>query len=371
MFVKNLIKSSFQKVGLELRKIPFKTNFLIEKSQHVLSIKSSIVDQIFDFFNEVPPFYSDKTIAQLQIAGAWRRDFQDRRKNQLNFLASGDKDAYKNLLNQMLRNELSMGILEVKYYDEKSLGTKVPIQFLKNLEQFLYLTNHKVDMLDDGPFGGRWGVNIDGVLVNLSDPYKGLNAFNSAKIIDYMCNKNPTYIDFGSGLGSDAVKVEKFTTLPLRSILIDIPLNLTTAFAYVSMNTAKKCVLISSVDQLTKQLESNFTESEFLFVPSIFVSEIGKLGINIDLMYNHGSFSEMDYETVKFYLDNLLNGTVKSLFEINSNAPILNYGGHIEVESLNFPIPSEYKLIKRGPSLNAYFNHRNVESLYIYKNKEI
>ena len=83
-------------------------------------------------------------------------------------------------------------------------------------------------------------------------------------------------------------------------------------------------------------------------------------------MYNHGSFSEMDYSTISFYLKTLLkNGPVKAIFEINSNKDVENTGGHTEIKSSLFPIPKSFKLIKRNQSFNSYFDHRYLESLYV------
>jgi hypothetical protein len=364
--IKKIIRDVIGKFGFELRRVSLLTDVLIEENNDSPLVDSSIVDNIFDFFNIVQPFYTEDVRPELKIAGAWRADFKNRRKNQLNFINTGDKAAYSNLLTNMLRNELLSGVWAIGYYEKKNIGTKAPLEFLHNLEQFTNLTSHNIDILDDGAFGSKWGVKVDGTLLNYVDPYKGVNAFNIANVINFICDKRGTYIDLGSGIGSDAIKVEKFSETPLRSILIDLPLNLTSAFAYVSMNTGKKCVLFSNEDELIKHLQTNFSESEFLFVPTTLIKTIGESGLSIDLMYNHGSLSEMDFNTVEFYFKNLLNGTVKSFFEINSNKEV-DIKGHTEVKSSKFPIPSSYKLLKSNPSINNYFNHRYIENLYIFK----
>ena len=89
--MQNLIKSALSGLGLELRKNPFKTNFTIAESEYLPSVKASVIDDIFDFIKNVPPFYIEETPSQLKIAGAWMEDFKDRRKNQLNFFATNDK----------------------------------------------------------------------------------------------------------------------------------------------------------------------------------------------------------------------------------------------------------------------------------------
>jgi len=366
-----------RKARIDIRNLYFLDDFLVVESDHVPPVKPSIVDDIFDFYTKVKPFYNENIRPELKIDGAWRTILQIDRKNQLKFIETQDKSSYADLLTNMLRNELVSSQWAIGYYNKKILNSKAPIQCVKNLDDFKKLTignsnvYQNIDKLDDGPFGGKWGISVDGFMLNFLDSYKGVNAFNSAKIINSMCDEDrATYIDLGSGIGSDAIKVEKFTDFPLRSILIDIPMNLTTAYSYVSMNSGKRCVLISNIDEFIEIVKADFDESEFLFVPTNLVEQIGKLGLSIDLLYNHGSFSEMDFDTIKFYLDNLLNGTVKALFDINSNTSTILSGGHVEVISSSFPIPSVYKLMKRNSSINSYFNHRYVESLYIYKHEE-
>ena len=170
-------------------------------------------------------------------------------------------------------------------------------------------------------------------------------------------------MDIGSGYGSDVIKTSKLSIKPTRTILFDIPLNLTTAYAYISMNTNKKCFLISSKSDLEILKDDNFSEDHFIFIPTIFAEELSSIKPNIKLIFNHGSFSEMDFKTVKFYLDTLLNNHVKYLYEINSNDTQLNTGNHIEVTSSTFPLPNEYKLLKRSITTIPY--HRYLESLYV------
>ena len=72
----------------------------------------------------------------------------------------------------------------------------------------------------------------------------------------------------------------------------------------------------------------------FIFIPTIFAEELSSINPKIKLIYNHGSFSEMDYETVEFYLKTFLTNDVKYLFEINSNESATNAGAILK---LNLP----------------------------------
>lgn len=250
------------------------------------------------------------------------------------------------------------------------MNKAAPEEFLANLKLYENLTGDEdYGSLIDGNFGSRWGVEIGDKTLFLPDPYKGINAFNVANYLNSLSVEKNVYLDLGSGIGSDAIKVSKMVDRPTRFLLCDIPLNLTTAYAYVSANVSYKCSLISSAIQLRDRLECDFSEHEFIFIPSIFVEDMAKGITSIDLMYNRGSFSEMDYGTVKFYIDVLLaRGPVKALFEINSNIKNMNTSSHIEVPSSEFPLPENFKLIYRLPSVNIEFRHRYVQSLYEKRN---
>lgn len=346
------------------RKIP--SNHKISKEVPSREIDRKIVDEIFNFFDLIPPFYDSSVRDELKISGAWGQDLKERRKNQLDLLKSRNSEGYAVLLDSLLTNELVSGQWSISYFEQKLLNKKAPEHFLANLKLYENLTGDTdYGSLIDGDFGGRWGVKIGNRTLLLVDPYKGINAFNAANYLNSLAVKKNIYLDFGSGIGSDCIKVSKMVARPTRFLLCDIPLNLTTAFAYVSANVKYQCHLVSSTEQLQETLKSNFSEHEFIFVPSIFVEELAKQLVSIDLMYNHGSFSEMDYDTVKFYIDVLLTkGPVKALFEINSNTRALNKSSHIEVPSSEFPLPETFQLIYKLPSVNIEFRHRYVQSLY-------
>ena len=364
--MKKLLQSILNKFGYKLDYIKkHKIKDKICDPNNYIKINETIVTDILEFFTKVPPFYSDDIREELVIAGAWRQDLIEKRRNQLRAINEYDKKSYAKLLENMFRNEMINGMFNISYYDKNLIGSSFPYQFEYNLFMFKYITNLSLDFLCDGDFGNKWGLLNDDKIITFVDPYKGINAYNTSNLLNSIEKDNICYMDLGSGWGSDALKVEKLSNKPTRVILFDIPLNLTTAYAYVSMNTDKECILISSKGDLEILKNNEYTESQFIFIPTIFIEELTKINPKIDLIFNHGSFSEMDYKTVEFYLKTLLTDNVKYLFEINSNESVLNGGGHIEVESSKFPLPKEYKLIKRSPTINSCLGHRYLESIYI------
>ena len=121
------------------------------------------------------------------------------------------------------------------------------------------------------------------------------------------------------------------------------------------MNSDKKCYLISKKNQLDFLTESNFKETHFVFVPTSFSEDLAKNIKKIDLLYNHGSFSEMDYQTIRFYLDLFAEGKSTNVFEINSNKKVRNNhkSEFIEVPSSSFKISKKYRLISNGISVTT------------------
>lgn len=363
----NTIQKILYHFGFKLNNIKkHKIEDKISDPQNYVKVREIIVEDIFNFFDKVHPFYGNNVREELMIGGAWKEDLLERRPNQLKAIKEKDKDMYSKLLENMFRNEMISGMFSISYYDENLIGNSFPEEFEYNLFLFKYITNMDTDKLYDGDFGNKWGLLKNNKVITLADPYKGINTYNIANLLNTINNsENICYMDLGSGYGSDALRVSKLSNKPTRIILFDIPLNLTTAFAYISMNTDKKCFLISSISDLDILKDSNYSESHFIFIPTIFAEELSSINPKIKLIYNHGSFSEMDYETVEFYLKTFLTNDVKYLFEINSNESATNAGGHIEVKSSLFPLPSAYKLLKRS---STSLGHRYLESLYIREN---
>ena len=238
---KDFIKKILEILGYKIVRQTIRSNvYIVKQSDNLRSVSPEIVNSIFKFFDKVPPFYSNDIRKELKISGAWRQDLKSRRKKQIKYLLEKDLENYSHLLENMLRNELVFGLWDIDYYSDKIIGKKAPEQIIKNLETFSFVTGLDIKILDDGNFGNKWGIKIDNKIITYLDTFRGITAYNVANYLNAKTKKKLNYIDLGSGIGSDVIKVEKLIKYPTRILLIDIPLNLTTAFAYVSMNTEKK-----------------------------------------------------------------------------------------------------------------------------------
>lgn len=152
---------------------------------------------------------------------------------------------------------------------------------------------------------------------------------------------------------------------PLRIVLADIPLNLTTAFVYLAhIFGVERVRLVSSIEQLRNVAEHDGPDTFFILVPTIFVKHAGEL-FQFDVLNNAGSMSEMDIETVRYYLNSLVKSGLKYFIETNSNLPGTRNWDHIEVLSREIErmMPPTHKLLGRWHC--GLDERRYVTSVYV------
>lgn len=341
-------------------------NIYIPKN-NTFKINREIVETIINFYKNIKPFYSNDAKGPLKIGGIWKDIFLNKRKHQLDAIKREDVDAYENLLNNMFRNEIGISLNGVIQYDE-SPKKPLPVGFIALMDGFKFLTGRREEELAYCDFGNRWGYKTTNGVISGADPRHGIYAQQIINILRSYTSKKPVLVDLGSGFGGTVEKVARWYKKPLRILLIDLPLNLTTAYAYISagFEKHKRCTfLIDSEEKLEEVLSDENQETEFIFIPTLFVEKLKELPINV--LHNHGSFSEMDYETIKFYLQNLVNHNTDFLLEINSSIDVRKSDVFSEVPSTKFPIPSTHSLLTRAPTWGTPQGHRYLESLYINK----
>ena len=100
--------------------------------------------------------------------------------------------------------------------------------------------------------------------------------------------------------------------------------------------------LINSANDLQHKIDLD--KKKIYLVPSAFYGELKKYD-DYDLLCNFASFSEMDYETVKFYLENLPS-KLQIIVSSNSNQETqLDRYSHTEVIIDNFPLQKEFNVV--------------------------
>lgn len=320
-------------------------------------IGQSIIDDILAFYGAVPPFYGDDVAGPLKIAGAWRGDLLRRRSQQLAAVELRDSVAYRDLLEQLFRSELISGMWNHGYYGESDL---VPPAVLKDIMHFEIETGRSpTDLVRKAKFSSEWGVPFAGDLVKFVDPYHGRQAHRISVAHRHLYamgmkgepDGRPDFmVDLGSGFGGTASYLIEWADEPFNLMLVDIPLNLTTAYAYLaSQYPGIDIKLASSADEVASFAVPRRDRTALLLVPTTLLEQ-ALSAVRPILLHNSASFSEMDLETVRFYLDMFAKAGAQGIVETNSGQrESINADGHREVNSWDIEamLSDRYALVSR------------------------
>lgn len=285
----------------------------------------AIASEVVGFFGSVPPFYGPDTPAPLQIGGAWRADLLERRRRQMALVAEGDAIAYASLLGTLFRSELVAGLWNYRYFSPRQ---RVDARVYADLDDVALETGRlPEDLADDSRVFGEWGLAIDGGVVKYTDP---MHAAQASRVLAAVPIAGSVVWDIGSGFGGMARYLTRWTDRPLTVVLLDIPLNLTTAYAYLRYHAPEWDVrLIACPADLTARV----SDRRILCVPTVYGPE-ARAACPASIIHNAQSFSEMDAETVAFYLAALVAPETRVVIETNAARPAVNSGGHREVSQL-------------------------------------
>ncbi len=383
MVMKKIAKSITRRLGYELsikrRRIDESPPpYLFDQNYHQTSNKltQEVTQTILNFFDEVDPLYADVR-GPLAIRGAWREDLLKRRKKQLRILNERKEgyDEYEYLLLNMFRNELVSGLWNYEYYQTACKRKFLSYQFLNDLRGFEYLTTRTITELAQSSFlGNPWGLRTKSGIIKYPDPWHGIQADSVINLLKSLSSTQPesqkaTVVDLGFGFGGSIEKIARWHKYPAQYVLIDIPMNLTSAYAYISFCFPKsEKTIVSNSSMLMSTMNNDTKATNFIFVPSLFVEEFMNCVGNVNVLLNAGSLSEMDYETVEFYLKNLVTENTNFFIEWNSNAPKENTGGHIEIPSSKFPVPNSHRLLSRNPVWRSCEGNRYLNSIWVNSN---
>lgn len=201
--VKRLVRGILQKAGFEARRIksaPISVRHATER------VSMDIIDQVFNFYISVSPFYDETIPPPLRIAGAWKPDLMTRRKTQINLISTRDKAGYRELSERMFFNELVCGLWDYGYWGELR---SVPNRFDLDVERFQLVTGRDAGELVTNNLWSMWGLQVAGGIVRPTDPWHGLQAFNILNLLGALPEDRGkrTVIDLGSGYGGMAEKL--------------------------------------------------------------------------------------------------------------------------------------------------------------------
>lgn len=199
------------------------------------------------------------------------------------------------------------------------------------------------------------------------DTWHGLQADSVLRLLHFFQRihgqRVPTIVDLGSGFGGTAYYVSRWMLGPALLVLVDIPLNLTTAYAYLSSVTSAETVLVHDEGGAREALGRPVTETRFVFLPATLVEVLRSRPI--DVLLNAGSLAEMDLATVELYLATLVGETTRVFVEWNSHAEVEANRGHVELSARTFPVPYLHPLVYRKPLWRSDETERFLESAYV------
>ena len=373
--MKTFILKLLSRCGITLSRFTPTRVTLRVASEVNVSFSDEVICNIAQFYEHIPPFYTDDTPKPLQIAGAWRGDLYKRRKSQIKAIANRDWNSYKSLLNNLFRSELITGMWNYGYFSPFD-NTMIPHAMFKDVAHFKIETGRDLtDLTRMQKFSSDWGLHCGGGgVIKYVDPYHGCQAHRILLACDYLRvtqilesdDKSPqVVVDLGSGFGGTASYLLKWSKTPIHLCLVDIPLNLSTAYAYLAAEFPDLPIqLISSLEQLSGYNISS-DKSSVVLLPTIFVEEAMKI-LRPCILHNSASFSEMDLPTVRFYLDVFAAAGVKVIIETNSGLKgSQNHGGHIEVTAFDIEhlLSKDYQVLSRAKVEDV----RYVTSTYLRK----
>jgi hypothetical protein len=307
----------------------------------------SLAIKIIDFHKKFGLFYENIPLRkELQIKGAWHDDLIERRPIQNKIYVYGNPQEVAKFHENMFFNELISGLWNYGYVHADPKISKISINKLFS-DYYEYNKIYPADsFISTKPSLPYWGFG-EGVITPV-DVWHSVqaHAINDLYSLISKINgqKNLSFIEIGSGFGGLAEKLGKANIFD-RFLLVDIPHNLVTAYYYLSQSFGEDVVeLITSAEHLIRCLKNPL--SKFILIPSSLTEVLSSLEGDY-IFGNFGSFSEMNYETVEFYL-NQLPPRVLGIVQINSNSPTINSSSHIEVISDDFPLPSDLLKVYAG-----------------------
>ena len=363
--LKKIIKDFLSFFNLEIvRKNYYLNSHFFSKKE----ITPKIINQIFKFHQKIEPFYNNLNLPDsLKIGKAWTSILKESRKDQIKYIKENNTNDYKNKLEKMFFNGFA-GVDNCQQSKEKYLSKS---HFNSLYLTFESITENNIEVLTDNYTWSKWGFKTKKGIVSPSDLNAGIQANNIFLLAKFFAlennKKNFTIIDLGSGHDSAAEKILRILEknkkeIILNLILIDIPLNLAIAYAYLKkIFPLKKIFLISDKKEL-KEISLNKQE-KIILVPTIFCKEVKKF-FKIDILNNQASLSEMDYANIKFYLQLFIDKNLSYFIETNVNNKFYTnkfFDGTSQTLSRNFPIPKTHKLLM---SFNRIGTEKYVTKIY-------
>jgi len=306
-----------------------------------------------------------KVSLQYQLGGAWKETIETRRSEYIKALNSSDFESLSNLLKNVFRNNGIAGLWTYGYYND--------IRNRSNAKRKTYINNilldyhTAIDFIDHfdisklaiKPIGNPWGYLIKGTLVL---PTAFRHYYYASHVHNLLEDVNtPIVCEIGGGFGGFAYYLLS-ANKDVKYIDFDLPEVLLIAQYFLMKSFPEKKFLLFGEDECLNISKEIINSYDVILMPNFSLPNVENK--SADLVINTGSLSEMDYHTVEEYINQIARITNKYFFHDNSDKPVLNNEGHVEVTSSKFPISNIFKRIYKTNSLWGGGSGRYREHLY-------
>lgn len=337
------------------KKISFFSDGKIKSLSQIKNIseKSLIVKKIQLFNSKIDITYKNlKDLpSPLQISSSWGAEYTEKRSEQIEIYKENNNEKILLLHENMFFNCLVSGLWNYAHYKKIKTNYTAQLNLVRDLRLHKVVFSNYDSLNILNPIN-QWGYKIDGnkfMFVSLDAEMQNKLITNFLKIRE----KKNNILEIGGGFGCLAEKL--FKNEKVNSIVLtDLPGTLLTAYYYLASNYGtEKVFLVNNVEDLKNiDLDSN---KKIILVPTCFYKEISNIK-NLNLVCNFGSFSEMSFETIKFYLDNLPKDISMSI-NANSNITVKNLGSlEVTTDRFNFEENGFIKILEKlySPFYCAY-----------------
>jgi putative sugar O-methyltransferase len=279
-------------------------------------------------------FFKEKEFSNIH-GGEWSWINKNKRINLIKSLKNFDVDFLSTQLVNLFKSKISYGIISSTYknvFKNKKNRKYFISDVLKNIsvwEEFVKLKKKDYNFIHTNEkIGNPYGIIYKKKKILYDTPR---HDYYADKIISILKNKkNPTILEIGGGYGGLLIQLLK-RKFNFTYINIDLPETLLISYYYLKKTFGAKICL-------TKDLKLNILKNKIIYIP--YEDELLIKKINIDLLFNANSFSEMSKKVLYKYF-NLINNKIKPEYILHQNSNVNLFPKskrHKEIQSSDFPI---------------------------------
>jgi hypothetical protein len=269
----------------------------------------------------------------------------ERRADYVRALDRGDVGTLGALLGNFFRNSGVAGLWVYRYYERLEAARRSDkrafvMATLRDLDIWSDLVGGDLAQLDAPRIGNPWGYVVDGHLVMPVSPQLHRYAHLASNLLGDV--ERPVVAEIGGGFGGFAYHLLRGRSCTYLNF--DLPEILLIASYYLLKAFPERRALLygERSGALTPAVVSDY---DMLLLPHYALPTLS--AESVDLIVNTASLSEMGRQTVAEYLSQVGRICQGYFFHDNSDRPVLNTGGHVEIPSSQFPIPASLKLLSK------------------------